>query len=109
MPIAYPYKMSDWYGYDHDCSLLISFLTVGISRNPCNSSSSDRTFYHDGSGLYPAVGDIVYDNNNSGGEVSGGNRRWFFANGNGGGTYNVQFAQPGGSNSGLVTSVGICF
>ena len=25
MPIAYPYKFSDWYGYDKDCVTLTSF------------------------------------------------------------------------------------
>ena len=25
MPIAYPYKFSDWYGYDKDCTTTTSF------------------------------------------------------------------------------------
>ena len=25
MPIAYPYKFSDWYGYDKDCVTLTAY------------------------------------------------------------------------------------
>ena len=32
MPIAYPYKMSDWYGYDKDCSSG-NLLVVGTDAN----------------------------------------------------------------------------
>ena len=77
MPIAYPYRMSDWYGYDKDCSSVTAFNTTGIARNACNFNSSDRTFYHDGSGTYPTTGDIVYSNSAGTTKVSGGERRWF--------------------------------
>jgi len=26
MPIAYPYRFSDWYGYDKDCASVTGFL-----------------------------------------------------------------------------------
>ena len=198
MPIAYPYRMSDWYGYDKDCTSLTSFSmtnagyamtgsahgaclyldglttytyyhdgsgstpvagdtcysdsagntpvnrsgaewtgnasgtlyqwnansgvlqaviacpavtafnTTGVARNACSFSSSDRTFYHDGSGTYPTTGDTVYSNSAGTTKVSGGERRWFLTNGNGGGVYTVNFAPIGGSNTGIVGSVDIC-
>jgi|TARA_R100000935_G_C2790988_1_gene145995 hypothetical protein len=108
MPIAYPYRMSDWYGYDKDCSSVTAFNTTGIARNACNFNSSDRTFYHDGSGTYPTTGDIVYSNSAGTTKVSGGERRWFLTNGNGGGVYTVQFANIGSPNTGLIISVDIC-
>ena len=40
MPIAYPYRFSDWYCYDKDCVSLQD--------------------YHDGSGSTPVAGDACY-------------------------------------------------
>jgi len=188
MPIAYPYKMSDWYGYDKDCpcptsysssvetvnlsgmcsaslnqtyyhdgsgvlptindkcysdaassnvlvggyyrtssgggilinnntgtvtslqTCLVSFLTnTAIRRDACVMGSSDATWYHDNpSGTYPAVGDVVYDDQAGTTPVPGGQRRWFFANGSGGGTYDVDFANPGSADTGVVNAVGVC-
>ena len=108
MPIAYPYNMSDWYGYDQDCSTVTAISTTAVQRNACNFTSSDRTFYHDGSGTYPTTGDIVYSNSAGTTKVSGGERRWFLTNGNGGGVYTVNFAPIGGSNTGIIGSVDIC-
>ena len=31
MPIAYPYKFSDWYGYDQDCGGLPKFNSSLVS------------------------------------------------------------------------------
>ena len=108
MPIAYPYNMSDWYGYDQDCSTVTAFSTTAVQRDACNFTSSDRTFYHDGSGTYPSVGDIIYSNSAGTTKVSGGQRRWFFANGAGGGTYTVDFGNVGQPSPGTVNAVGIC-
>ena len=63
MPITYPYKFSDWYGYDKDCVSLTAFLhgnPSAFAADMCNQLSSQGTYYHDGSGTYPVTGDIVY-------------------------------------------------
>jgi len=93
------------------CGACIGFLTnTAIRRDACVMSSSNATWYHNNaSGSYPSVGDIVYDDTACTSPVSGGSRRWFFANGTGGGTYTVQLANVGSPNTGLVTAVGICF
>jgi len=91
------------------CSACVTqFDTTTTSRLPCNFTSSDNILYHDGSGTFPVVGDIVYSNSAGTTEVSGGNRRNFFADGSGSGSYTVQTAAPGGSNTGLVTSIDPC-
>ena len=89
---------------------LVSFLTnTAIRRDACVQGSSDATWYHDNpSGTYPAIGDIVYDDQAGTTPVPGGQRRWFFANGSGGGTYDVEFANPGSPNTGIVNAVGTC-
>ena len=75
MPIAYPYKFSDWYGYDKDCSTLTAFL-VGSGQSGssgiCSQLSSQATYYHDGSGTYPAVNDIVYTDSAGTSPLNGG-------------------------------------
>jgi len=61
MPIAYPYKFSDWYGYDKDCVSTTAFSSsTGYSIGSVCSASIGSTYYHDGSGTYPAAGDTVY-------------------------------------------------
>ena len=63
MPITYPYKFSDWYGYDKDCVSLTAFLhgnPSAFASDMCNQLSSQGTYHHDGSGTYPTTGDIVY-------------------------------------------------
>lgn len=75
MPIAYPYKFSDWYGYDKDCVVLTSFLAgsgQSGSSGICNQLSSQVTYYHDGSGTYPTTGDIVYTNSAGTTPLNGG-------------------------------------
>lgn len=63
MPIAYPYKFSDWYGYDQDCSGLTAFsCSTGTVFIGVCSQSINRTYYHDGSGTYPAAGNKVFSN-----------------------------------------------
>ncbi len=69
MPIAYPYKWSDWYGYDKDCSpSLTSFSSSKRATSAifaCNFTSLNLTFYHDGSNALPSPGDLVYTANNA--------------------------------------------
>ena len=76
MPIAYPYRFSDWYGYDKDCASVTAFLVgAGIvegGNTACNTLGSSFTYYHDGSGTYPATGDIVYTNSAGTTPASGG-------------------------------------
>ncbi len=61
MPIAYPYKFSDWYGYDKDCTSTTAFSSsTGYSLINVCSGSIGSTYYHNGSGTYPAAGDTVY-------------------------------------------------
>ena len=64
MPIAYPYKMSDWYGYDKDCSAITTFYrTFAQSKGSVACSKAiEISAYHNGSGSLPANGDIVYSN-----------------------------------------------
>jgi hypothetical protein len=61
MPIAYPYKFSDWYGYDQDCSTVTSFSSslAGRTTDVCGFATN-QTYYHDGSNSYPIVNDVVY-------------------------------------------------
>ena len=63
MPISYPYKFSDWYGYDQDCSTVTSFSSSlsGRTTDVCGFNTN-QTYYHDGSGSYPAVNDVCYSN-----------------------------------------------
>ena len=75
MPIAYPYKFSDWYGYDKDCASVTGFLAgsgQSGSSGICNQLSSQTTYYHNGSGTYPVVGDIVYTNSAGTTPLNGG-------------------------------------
>jgi hypothetical protein len=73
MPISYPYKMSDWYGYDKDCSSLTQFPLSLVSNfsNVC-SLPKDQVKYHTGSSARPVSGDIVWDNANGTGVPSNG-------------------------------------
>ena len=61
MPISYPYKFSDWYGYDKDCTTLTSFSssTGTVFLGVC-SLNLGQTYYHDGTGTTPVAGDAVY-------------------------------------------------
>ena len=73
MPISQPYKMSCWYGYDQDCSALTSFSSSsGTALFGVCSESINQTYYHDGSGTYPAQGDKVYSDS-GGSSVLGDN------------------------------------
>ena len=65
MPIAYPYKFSDWYGYDKDCTTRTSAYryngTVGKPAFECDISRAITTqFWHNGSLSLPGNGDTCY-------------------------------------------------
>jgi hypothetical protein len=101
MPIAYPYKFSDWYGYDKDCATLTPFSS-GSGQSDVKfvcTQSVNTTKYHDGSGFNPQVNDNVYDNATGTTATSTG----FYTVGSGSnilGYYRVV--------NGVCTSVGIC-
>ena len=61
MPVATPYRTSDFYGYDQDCSSLTSFTSAAAESGleGCNETLN-QTYYHDGSGARPVVNDTVY-------------------------------------------------
>jgi hypothetical protein len=61
MPISYPYKFSDWYGYNKDCLVLTSFTGSNgtVFLGVCSTILSE-TYYHDGGGVTPVAGDTVY-------------------------------------------------
>ena len=63
MPISFPYKFSDWYGYDKDCTNLTSFyVTTSTSKfadDVCDVAATVN-LWHDGSNTLPANGDTVY-------------------------------------------------
>ena len=67
MPIAYPYKFSDWYGYDKDCTTLTSFSSsTGTVFSGVCALNLNQTYYHDGSGATPVAGDTVYSDSAGG-------------------------------------------
>ena len=61
MPVATPYRMVDFYGYDQDCSSLTPFVSANAETalESC-SQTLNKTYYHDGSGSRPVASDIVY-------------------------------------------------
>tara|TARA_R100000734_G_C3307072_1_gene97598 strand:+ start:945 stop:1418 length:474 start_codon:yes stop_codon:yes gene_type:complete len=58
-----PHSMSEFYAYDHDFVSVTSF-TGGISGDTANAACSiedfEDTVYHNGSGDFPGMNDIVY-------------------------------------------------
>tara|TARA_Y100000385_G_scaffold163496_1_gene169438 strand:+ start:514 stop:2025 length:1512 start_codon:yes stop_codon:yes gene_type:complete len=60
-----PYKFSAWYGYDKDCTTgIVPFNTSFISATQTGACAStiNQTYYHNGTGTLPAVGDDCYAN-----------------------------------------------
>ena len=98
MPIIYPYKMSDWYGYCKTCtSSLTSFNSSQIqTTSTVCSATINQTYYHNGSGSLPAVNNTVYSNSACSNLLSSGNYRISST------SYIVV------NSSGVVTSIGSC-
>jgi len=66
-----PHAYSEFYG--RSFVSLTSFLSgAGTTSDACNTLGSSFTYYHDGSGVFPAVGDIVYTNSAGTTPASGG-------------------------------------
>jgi len=97
MPIAYPYKLSDWYGYDKDCSSVTAFTSAIAETGLSCTQTLNQTYYHDGSGTYPVANDVVYTN--SGGTTTIANGRYRLDN-------NTSFTVFGGS--GVVSFIDSC-
>ena len=53
MPIAYPYRFSDWYCYDKDCVSLQDYSSsvMGVFNQACPFNGTNpgltQTYYHD--------------------------------------------------------------
>jgi len=64
MPIAYPYNMSDWYGYDQDCvplkQIRLTASSSPSSTGMCGVATAATIFYHNGSSSTPSVGSTIY-------------------------------------------------
>ena len=97
MPIAYPYKFSDFHGYDQDCSTVTSFTSAIAETGFSCTQTLNQTYYHDGSGARPVVNDTVYTD--SGGTTTIANGEYRLDN-------NTRFSIFGGS--GVVASVDSC-
>lgn len=100
-----PHKMSEFRGYDHDASSVTSFLSGGGQPDAkflC-SQLLGNTYYHNGSGTFPAVGDTVYTN--SGGTTALGNG--FYSRGSNAMSGPTGYYQVSGGN-GVVSSIGSC-
>lgn len=100
-----PHKMSEFRGYDHDASSVTSFFS-GSGQSDFKfvcSQSLTITYYHNGSGTFPAVGDTVYSN--SAGTTTLGNG--FYTRGANAFLGATGYYQVSGG-SGVVSAVGAC-
>jgi hypothetical protein len=69
-----PHQMSEFYNYDHDKVNLTSFLANPESPSGVSvcGNEQDTTYYHDGSGTAPGVGDTIYTDSNGSSEAGEG-------------------------------------
>ena len=106
MPIAYPYRFSDWYGYDKDCASLTPFWS-GSGQTDAKflcSQALDTQRWHNGSATYPVAGNTVY-NNASGTTTTAAYK--YSAGASSGGSILGSYIITG--TSGVVSSAGPCF
>lgn len=103
MPITYPYKFSDWYGYDKDCGGFPKFNSslVSTAGAVCSATIITNKYWFNGSGSTPAVGDTCYDDATGGVNYLAAGYYKINTTGSGG-----QFLVIGAL--GLVTSVNAC-
>jgi len=97
MPIAYPYKFSDFYGYDQDCSTLTAFTSAIAETGISCTQVLNQTYYHDGSGSLPVANDVVYTNSAGTTTIAAGRYRL---------NNNTSFTVFG--NSGVVSFIDSC-
>ena len=115
MPIVYPYKFSDWYGYDKDCTpvgpafyMTNTSVTGSTAAYACNyifPFGYASIYYHDGTGATPVVGDVVYTDAAGNNEYNPSSDRWV-GNATGhttGGTGLYRFDSGGGQVEQLYT------
>ncbi len=99
-----PYKMSEFYSYDHDASSgLTSFASsVAQSKNPCGFSNAglNSTWYHDGSNAYPVVNDNAYSDDTGDEALMAGQYKI--------GPFNGTYRRITVNNSGVVTVSATC-
>ena len=62
MPIAYPYRFSDWYGYDKDCSTVTAFTSAIAETGLSCTQTLNQTYYQPELCRYPLANDTVYTN-----------------------------------------------
>tara|TARA_R100001440_G_scaffold2666_4_gene7392 strand:- start:5912 stop:6397 length:486 start_codon:yes stop_codon:yes gene_type:complete len=69
-----PHAYSEFYGrsFVSLTSFLVGAGIVESGNTACSTLGSSFTYYHDGSGTYPAVGDKVYTNSSGTTPASGG-------------------------------------
>ena len=102
---AAPHTMSEFYGYDNDAisSTAYTGSVKGASYNAC-FFPNNTTYYHNGSGTLPAVGDNVFSDASLSTALAGG---WYRA-----GTIRIEiytdFSFPTPINTGEVLSVVVC-
>lgn len=109
MPIAYPYKLSHWYGYDKDCSSRSSaYRYASAGGKPvleCEVSRAITTeFWHDGSNFLPANGDTCYTSATGNNYLGNGN--WMIRNTSGTNTPTSVITITGGS--GVISAAILC-
>lgn len=102
---AAPHGMAEFYSYDNDASSATSYLgsVKGSSFSVC-LFPNNTTYYHNGSGSLPAVGDNVFSDLSLSTPLAGG---WYRA-----GTIRIQIytdlSFPTPINTGEVLSVVLC-
>ena len=109
MPIAYPYKLSHWYGYDKDCSSRSSaYRYASAGGKPvleCEVSRAITTeFWHDGSNFLPANGDTCYTSATGNNYLGNGN--WMIRNQSATNTPTSVITITGGS--GVISAAILC-
>ena len=110
MPIEYPYKFSDWYGYDQDCAVRTSFFrydgTIGKPVFECDISRDiDREIWHDGTFANPQNGDVVYTTATGNNYLGSGN---YSTRGNSGTNTPLSIITIGGGGNGVITAILQC-
>jgi hypothetical protein len=68
-----PYAMSEFYSYDHDKTTTKAFTANGSPNNTqvCGNTPN-TTYYHNGSGTNPTIGDTIYTNSSGATEAGAG-------------------------------------
>lgn len=102
---AAPHGMAEFYGYDNDASSVKSFLSsIKASSFDVCSKAQNVTMYHNGSGTYPVVGDIVSFDLAQTNLPNGGH----FRSGSGWVQIYFDFSFPVANPTGAVIATGIC-